>query len=81
MLSIEGLIHGFILAIVWIILAGSIWVAIDNELGDDVTNAAFGSTGRTLINITIMLILPVIIIAAAAKYFRGRDETPPPLYG
>lgn len=76
-ISVEGITNGIIVAFVFYILAGTLWVAIDNELGDDITNAPYGSTSRTLLNIAVLLVFPAVIIGGATTMLTRRKEPPP----
>ncbi|GAG76021.1 unnamed protein product [marine sediment metagenome] len=76
--SVEGITNGIIVAFIYFILAGTLWVVIDNELGDDMSNAPFGATGRTLMNVTVYLVFPAVIIGGATTMLSGRRREPPP---
>ena len=76
--SVEGITEGIIVAFIFFVLAGTLWVAVDNELGDDMSNAQYGATGRTLMNIAIFLVFPAVIIGGATTMLRQRSRPPPP---
>lgn len=72
--SPEGLTIGIVVAILYLILAGGVWPAIDNAMGPLIGTTQYGNTGRTLINLAVYLVMPAVIIGGSTAMLRQRTR-------